>query len=623
MSGTKSDAPFQLADWSVDPSSGTVTRADTSVRLEPKVMDVLLQLAARPGETLSKAELIDTVWADSFVGEAALSRCISELRRALGDDARNPRYIETLPKRGYRLLAHVGALPVLDGHGSSGAPRQHPRAWRSALVASAITAALLGTWWATPEQSNEPTGIESIAVLPLRALSEDAEQRFFAEGLTNQLITELAAVRTLRVVSGLAARRARGANAPLRSIASSLGVDAIVDGTVQQSARRTLVSLELAHGATDEIVWAGTYQEGPGDLLEIGQEVAGQAAREIGFAIAMRAGAPARQAVEVAGARQALDRGRRLATRGTPVDSVRSLEEFRRALSIDYEYAAAWAALAEVQAVLGWNNWSDPATAYAEARAAAYAALERDPRMAAAHAVLAAVAAELNQDWPEAERRFLTALQLEPRSSNVLERYSRHLRRLGRLGEALELSARAVEEDDGTIPILLSHALNSALSGAHDDALRLVQSALELDNDAGEAYSVLCTIRSLQERYEDALSACVRAAAMPGRDLDLGPVGYAYARAGQPERALSTLTELEGTGDATITALAAATIRLGLGETDAALALLELAAERRSLRLASILGDPYLRQLRNEPRFEALLAGMGISPDGDRDNASQ
>lgn len=618
MSDTRPGARFQRADWSVDPSSGTVTRGDTSVRLEPKVMDVLLQLAKSPGETLSKDQLIDAVWPDSFVGEAALSRCVSELRRALGDDARDPRYVETLPKRGYRLLAHVRAMPIHQHRSASDALPTRLRAWWPGLLASAITAALLGTWWAAREPATTPASIESIAVLPLRALSDNAEQQFFAEGLTNQLITQLAAVRTLRVVSGLAARQARRADAPLRSIASSLGVDAIVDGTVQQSAGRTLVSLALAHATTDEIVWAGAYQEGPGDLLEIGQEVAVQAAREISFAITMRTAPPERHTVEVAAARQALDRGRRLATRGTPVDSVRSLEEFRRALSIDSEYAEAWAAIAEVQAALGWNNWSDPATAYAEAGAAAYAALERNPQMAAAHAVLAAVAAELNQDWPEAEQRFLTALQLEPRSSIVLERYGRHLRRLGRIGAALEHSARAVDEDSDTISVLLSHALNLALSGDHDDALERVQSALELDNDSGEAYSVLCAIRNLQAQYEEALRACIRAAATPGRDLDLGAVGYAYARAGRPESALRALAELNGSGGAAVTALAAATIRLGLGETDAALTLLELAAQRRSLRLAAILGDPYLRQLRNEPRFEAILAGMGLPLSDDR-----
>ena len=612
MSGARSDAPFQLADWSVDPSSGTVTRGETSVRLEPKVMEVLLQLVERPGETLSKDQLIDAVWPDSFVGEAALSRCISELRRALGDDARNPRYVETLPKRGYRLLAHVGAVPVYQRRSASNVLPTRLRPWWPGLLASAVTAALIGTWWSAQEPATVPASIESIAVLPLRALSDDAEQRFFAEGLTNQLITQLAAIPTLRVVAGLAARQARQANAPLRSIASSLGVDAIVDGTVQQSAGRTLVSLELAHGTTDEIVWAGAYQEGPGDLLEIEQEVAVQAAREISFAITMRSGVPERHTVEVAEARQALNRGRRLATRGTPVDSVRSLEEFHRALSIDPEYAEAWAAVAEVQAALGWNNWSDPATAYAEARAAAYAALERNPRMAAAHAVLAAVAAELNQDWPEAERRFLTALQLEPRSSTVLERYGRHLRRLGRIDAALKHSARAVDEASDAISVLLSHALNLALSGDHDAALEQVQGALELHNDGGEAYSVLCAIRNLQARYEDALSACLRAAATPGRDLDLGAVGYAYARTGQPEQALKALAELDGTGGVAVTALAAATIRLGLGETDAALTLLEVAAQRRSLQLAAILGDPYLRQLRNEPRFEAILTGMGM-----------
>ena len=207
--------PFRMGDWSVDPSSGTVTCGQAEGRLEPKVMEVLLQLAGRPGEVLSKNELIDAVWPDSIVGEAALSRCISELRRALGDDAREPRYIETLPKRGYRLLADVRAVPVREPARNVVAPPVRSRRSWQVLLAGTIAAALFAAWWAARQPASVPGNIESLAVLPLRALSDDPEQRFFAEGLTNQLLTQLAPVRTLRVVSGLAARQARDADAAL------------------------------------------------------------------------------------------------------------------------------------------------------------------------------------------------------------------------------------------------------------------------------------------------------------------------------------------------------------------------------------------------------------------------
>ncbi len=616
MSEAKRDVRFELGDWSVDPPSGTVSRGEASVRLEPKVMKVLLELVEHPGQVVSKERLIDAVWADSFVGEAALSRCVSELRRALGDDARNPRYVETLPKRGYRIVAEVRSVAT-DAQPETSAPRRPPTRppWQP-LLAGAVAFALLGGWWATRAPTDEATDIESIAVLSLRALSDDPEQRFFAEGLTNQLIAQLATVRTFRVVSGMAARQARDARAPLRSIAGSLRVDALIDGTVQQSAGRILVSLELVDGTTEELVWAGAYQETRGDLLQIEQEIAMQATREITVALTLRQGAAERPAVEITEARQALDRARRLAARGTPVDSVRSLEEFRQALAIDPGYAEAWAALADVHATLGWNNWSDPTSAYAEARAAAYAALDQNPLSAPAHAVLAAVAAELNQDWPEAQRRFLTALQLDPRSPIVLERYGRYLRRLGRLEEAVVHSRRAVDNSDEAAPVLLSHARNLMLSGQYDAALDLARRALELDNDGGQPYAVLCAIDNLEERFEQALGACTRAAATPGHDLDLGAVGYAYAHAGQQQRARRVLEDLQRAGDETVTALAAATVRLGLGETDEALSLIEMAAQRRSLRLAAILEDPYLRQLRNEPRFAAVLDDLAL-PLGD------
>jgi len=605
---------IQIGDWRLDSSSGVLNRGDEETRVEPRVMAVLLDLATHAGQVRAKDDIIAAVWADTYVGEAALSRCISELRRALGDDARDPKYIETLPKRGYRLVAQVRRLAP-DTKSMSGQPVPEPKRplWQT-LVALAIVSALFLVWWqGMPEPV--PGTIGTIAVLPLRALSDDPQQRFFAEGLTEQLIANMTTIESVRVVSGRSARLARDAAASAAAIAESLGVDAIVDGTVQRSAQRTLVSLELIQASTERLVWGGSYQERGDDWIEIQQEVAAQATREIALALAAVQGVSVSRP-EHAEARRELDRGRLLAAHGVPVDSVRSLDHFRRALEIDGDYALAWALLADLQATLAWNNWSNPTTAYAEARAAAHMALDLDPRLADAHAVLAAVAAERNQDWPEAERRFQTAVGLEPQSAFALERYGRYQRRMGRAADAAISTGAALALEPGSIAISVSHAWSLILTGEHDEARGLLESALDLDDAFALAYSGLCAIANLERRYAAARGSCTRAAAMPGQELALGARAYAEAGDGDTTAARATLAELERL-DAPAAALAIATAYVGLGDQASAIAVLERAEDRRALWLPALLENPYLLPLRDTPEVARILDELLIPAAGD------
>lgn len=615
MSGPR-DGPrlMQIGDWRIDSSSGVLNRGDEETRIEPRVMAVLLDLAAHAGQVRSKDDIIEAVWADTYVGEAALSRCISELRRTLGDDARDPKYIETLPKRGYRLVAPVRTLAP-DTPSLPGQPLPEPKRplWQT-LVAAAIVLALFVTWWQAMPPPDAGT-IKTIAVLPLRALSDDPQQRFFAEGLTEQLIANMTTIESVRVVSGRSARLARDASASASAIAEALGVDAIVDGTIQRSAQRTLVSLELIQASTERLIWGGSYQERGDDWIGIQQEVAAQATREIALALAALHGIVVTRPVNVEAQRE-LDRGKLLAARGAPVDAIRSLDYFRRALELDPDYALAWALLADVHATLAWNNWSNPSTAYAEARNAAHAALDLDPTLAHAHAVLAAVAAERNQDWPEAERRFRTAVGLEPQSAFALERYGRYQRRMGRAVDAAASTGAALALEPNAIPITVSHAWSLILVGELEEARGLLESALDLDDTFAAAYSGLCAIANLQGQYDMARRSCARAAAMPGHEMALGARAYAEAGDDDDAAARATLAELQQL-DVTAAALAIATAYVGLGDRNAAIEILESAEERRALWLPALLENPYLRPLLDTPRVRRILDALLIPTVGD------
>ena len=615
MSGPR-DGPrlMQIGDWRIDSSSGVLNRGDEETRIEPRVMAVLLDLAAHAGQVRSKDDIIEAVWADTYVGEAALSRCISELRRTLGDDARDPKYIETLPKRGYRLVAPVRTLAP-DTPSLPGQPLPEPKRplWQT-LVAAAIVLALFVMWWQAMPPPDAGT-IKTIAVLPLRALSDDPQQRFFAEGLTEQLIANMTTIESVRVVSGRSARLARDASASASAIAEALGVDAIVDGTIQRSAQRTLVSLELIQASTERLIWGGSYQERGDDWIGIQQEVAAQATREIALALAALHGIVVTRPVNVEAQRE-LDRGKLLAARGAPVDAIRSLDYFRRALELDPDYALAWALLADVHATLAWNNWSNPSTAYAEARNAAHAALDLDPTLADAHAVLAAVAAERNQDWPEAERRFRAAVGLEPQSAFALERYGRYQRRMGRAVDAAASTGAALALEPNAIPITVSHAWSLILVGEFEEARGLLESALDLDDTFAAAYSGLCAIANLQGQYDMARRSCARAAAMPGHEMALGARAYAEAGDDDDAAARATLAELQQL-DVTAAALAIATAYVGLGDRNAAIEILESAEERRALWLPALLENPYLRPLLDTPRVRRILDALLIPTAGD------
>jgi len=345
------------------------------------------------------------------------------------------------------------------------------------------------------------------------------------------------------------------------------------------------------------------------------QEIASQATREIALALATAAGSTPKRP-ENPEARRDLERGQLLAARGSPIDAVRSLDHFRQALEIDPDYALAWALLADMNATLAWRNWSTPTSAYAEARAAAHTALDLDPTLPEAHAVLAAVAAERNQDWPEAERRFQTAVGLEPRSAFAYERYGRYLRRMGRNNEAVDNTAAALELAPDSIPIAVSHGWNLLLANDLAGARAVLESVLEVDATFADAYSGICAIANLEQQFGEARGSCARAAAMPGHELALGPRAFAEARDGDAAAARATLAALEQL-DPAAAALALATAHVGLGDPEAAIAALINAEQLRAIWLPALPANPYLRELSTTPQVERILADLLITAQAD------
>lgn len=297
------NADFRVGSWVVKPSLNNIFCNGATTRLEPKVMEVLVCLAERPGEAVSKEEVLRAVWPNTFVSEDALKHCISELRRVFKDDAREPQIIETIPKRGYRLLATVELVSQTNpphplattATASSGAGRAHAHRrglWTGGIAVAAVvitTILLIVLRESRSARANSIQVIHSLAVLPLQNLSADPSQEYFSDGMTDALITDLAQIGTLKVISRTSIARYKKSDKSLPQIARELGVDGIVEGTVQRSGDRVRVTAQLIDGQSDKHLWAHTYDGDLHDMLTLESDITEDIARHVQQRIAPHA----------------------------------------------------------------------------------------------------------------------------------------------------------------------------------------------------------------------------------------------------------------------------------------------------------------------------------------------
>ena len=283
---------FRLAGWLVQPGLNSISQGCTSRRLEPKVMEILVCLARYGGQTLSKEQLLQTGWPDTFVSDDVLVRGISELRRAFEDDVHDSRVIQTIPKRGYRLVAPI--QPMNDVLASdvpatldTAAPVPGKLSWKLGVVAAAAVPFLLlalvqADAWRRGVGQNNPPEMPSLAVLPLQNLSPDPGEEYFADAITEELIAEFSRRHALKVIPRTSVRRYKNTDKRIAEIARELGVDGIVEGSVLRSGDRVRITVQLIRAPGDAIVWAQIYDGNLGDVLALETDVASAVANEVG-----------------------------------------------------------------------------------------------------------------------------------------------------------------------------------------------------------------------------------------------------------------------------------------------------------------------------------------------------
>jgi TolB-like protein/Tfp pilus assembly protein PilF len=458
--------------------------------------------------------------------------------------------------------------------------------------------------------------IRSLAVLPLQNLSGGDDQEYFAQGMTDELITDLGQMGALRVISRTSVILYKGTAKPLRQIGRELGADAILEGAVFRSGSRVRITAQLIDVRTDHHLWAHAYERDLRDVLVLQDEVARDIANEIRVELTPqereRLATPRPVNPE---AYDAYIKGRSSLCRANTGDEVRTaIKYFERAIGLDPTYAASYAGLADAYSTQGFSYYLPPREAYPRAKAAAAKALALDENSADAYATLCFIRVHFDWDWQAAGRDCARALELDPNSGDVGAASDYYLL-MGRTDEALALRRRSVERDPLSAGAHDNLGWGYLLSRRYDDAIAAYQQALALDPMNSDAWDGLGHTYVEKRMYPEALNAYRRAAALRNWP-DVGSRAYVYGRAGERDKALKALEEFKQASKRDhMPPGAFAFVYTGLGDKDQAFQWLEKAFEERDTAwFPMIKVAPGADPLRSDPRFQDLLRRLNFPP---------
>jgi TolB-like protein/DNA-binding winged helix-turn-helix (wHTH) protein len=616
--------------FELDLRAGELRKRDLKLRLQGQPIEVLAILLQRAGEVVTREEIRAQIWtADTFVDfDHSLHNAIAKLREALGDSAETPRYIETLPRRGYRFIAPVEEVGTQKSEPSAeNAPiREAPVGVRrpSARLAIALTLLTLivigsGAWLASvySRRAIAAPPIRSIAVLPLDNFSGDPSQNYFVDGMTDELITDLAKVSALRVISRTSVMRYKGTKKGLPEIARELNVDGIVEGSVTRSGQRVRITAQLLHGPTDKHLWAETYERDLGDVLRLQSEVAQAIAEQV------RAQVTPQQQVQLRSARpvnpeayEAYVRGRYYLsnqfTMAQPLNQAKTY--FEESIKKDPGFALAYSGLADSYVYLSFFHQIPPESAYQSATEALRRAAELDDTIGEIHDTLAQLSWRFKWDWVATERELNEAIALAPSYSCAHEDHAVYLGFMGRRDEALAELAKSIEMDPGPSSALTEAGTFYQLR----DWPRLVEASrrgiASNPNEWVEHYNLAVGYEGTKKLLE-AVFEYQKAVEISNGDQDAtAALAHAYAVIGKKSEARKILRDLQQKSKtAYVSPYFLATIYAGLGEKDKAFEFLEKAYREKSLEISwHLKADLRVDSLRSDPRFQKLLQRIGF-----------
>ncbi|HKW17270.1 MAG TPA: winged helix-turn-helix domain-containing protein [Terriglobales bacterium] len=611
---------YEFGQFRLDPAERTLLRQGEAVALTPKVFDTLVYLVENSGRLITKDEFMKQVWADAFVEEATLAQSISQLRKALGD----PNVIETVPKKGYRFLQPVRTIEVsaesislnsISGEKEikqkSGSASRSKRRGRIFAFVAVLTAVV--SFYFYQSSFHARPSFRSLAVLPLQNLSGDPNQEYFADGMTDELITDLAQIHSLRVISHTSVIQFKHTQKTLPEIAEQLNVDAVVEGSVLRTGNNVRITAQLLDARRDQHLWATSYEREIANVLDLQRQMAKTIADQVNAKLTPAEGAAlAEQHATNPAAYDALLTGRFLFNRRNPADTEKAINYFQKAVALDPNNAQAWAALAYANASLGSDlGIASRAKVLPQAQAAIAKALVIDPNLAEAHTILAWIKLWYDWDWTGAEREFRRSLELNPNDSVAHREYSHYLQVRKRFDEALEENKRAI--DLAPLDILPSIHLAWLYVDAREGAKAVEQSqhVLEMDPSFSGAYLMMANGYVLEGEWDEALAALKRVNNYP-QDVEAG-VAYIRAASGDKTQAQAALLKLtEFSRQNYVSPVTFASCYAAMGERDKAFDWLEKAYKERAPGLISLEVNSGLDNLRADPRFHDLERRVGF-----------
>ncbi len=646
--------------FEIDLEAAELRKQGRKLKLQEQPFQILLLLLEHRGGLVSRDELKHRLWPDdTFVDfDHSLNTGVMRLREVLGDSSESPRFIETVPKRGYRFIAPIDviAAPAQDGQERTHVEELAP--------ASAMTAAAAG---GLPEESAQASGVErlnkqpaylrgivkrtgiivgsvalilgiaaysihevkaskaksqritSLVVLPLENVSGDKDQDYFADGMTDELIAHLAKIRSLRIISRTTAMAYKDNRKPLSEIARKLNVDGVVEGTVLRAGNRVRITAELVQVSTDRQIWAESYESPVGDILTLQGQVASAIVNQISVQLTpddqqRLASSPRPVNPE---AYEDYLKGRYYWNKRSDQGISKAIEYFESATKKDPNYALGYAGLADCFSVVGSTivGTMPPAEAGLKAKAAAQKALEMDSSLGEAETSLASVHFNYDWDWPAAASGFQRAIELNPSYATAYQRYSLYLIAMGRAQESVEQINLARQLDPLSLSINFSLGWRLYMARHYEQAIQQLRNTLEMDPNFALAHLVLGETFEQQGDYSQAIAQLQKATSISSNSpLMLAGLGHAYGVAKRASEARVLLNQLmEQSKKQYVAPFYIALVYAGLGENDNAIQWLEKAYEDHSNGLVFIKVDPQLDTLRSNPRFKELQTKMHLS----------
>lgn len=562
---------YEFGGYQLNLLGRSLQRRGQVIALPPKAVEVLAELVKQPGSVVSKQELMEAVWPETFVEEANLNQMIFLLRRALGND-NGSQYIATVPRRGYRFTVGVRTVEI-------------------------------------------PCRIESIAVLPLANLSGDLAQEYFADGITEALITELAKIRSLRVVSRTSVMRYRDTREPVPNIARALRVQAVLEGSVVKSDNRLRIMVQLIHAASDQHLWAETYDGAISDILGLQSQVARDVAEGVRAELSQEEKAQLNTSRTVhPKAYSFYLKGRYYARILTEEGQRKAIRYFQESIQADSHYAAAYAGMAECFIELAYFFGVQPKKAFGEAEAAAVKAVALDETLAEGHAALSLLRLLNDWDWRAADAESRLAIELAPGDAYVYWKRGIYLRYAGRSDEAVAAHCHAEYLDPFSVMAIQEVGWHLYYGRRFEEAAEQFRKAVELEPGWDQLYFGLGLTLVQQQRYDEAIAALRTAAQMgPGNAFTEASLAYALGRAGCTRSAKQALEQLIA-NYAYVPRWFLAMVWVGLNEKERALEFLEGAFRDHEPCLVSLKVDPIFDSLREESSFAEMVRRVGLEP---------